>query len=153
MEINTGIIKVVFVCIESKLPDVFIFIEATWFFPTNVYLHETMKRAFHTHADEMDMHECLSRPFFNHAAALYTFVFPFHSLLAARKNSYVYTSLFTKYFFLSMSQYSCSNDIVRIHHIFSLLVYIIFPLSSEPSLIHRFMYAYLKGCCFSVFFQ
>jgi hypothetical protein len=42
-----------------------------------------------------------------------------------------------------MSQYYCSSNIVRIHHVFSLLVYIIFPFSSDPSLIYRFMYGYL----------
>ncbi len=45
---------------------------------------------FHTHGDEMDMDECLSRTFFFHDAALYSFVFPFHSLLDIRKNKCVY---------------------------------------------------------------
>jgi len=46
-------------------------------------------------------------------------------------------------FFSTMSQYFCSSDIVRIHHLFSLLFYIIFPFSSNPSLVYRFVYVYL----------
>ncbi len=108
---------------------------------------------FHTHVDEMDTDECLSRTFFFHDAALYNFVFPFHSLLDIRKKKRVYLydivlllgiffSFLFLVFFSSMSQYFCSSDIVRIHHVFSLLVYIIFPFSSDPSLIYRFMYGY-----------
>jgi hypothetical protein len=109
---------------------------------------------FHTHGDEMDMDECLSRTFFFHDAALYSFVFPFHCLLDIRKNKRVYLydivlslgiffSLPFLEFFSSMSQYFCLSDIVRIHHVFSLLVYIIFPFSSDLSLFYRFMYGYL----------
>jgi hypothetical protein len=45
---------------------------------------------FHTHRDEMAMDECLSRTFFFHDAAPYSFVFPFHSLLDIRKKKRVY---------------------------------------------------------------
>jgi hypothetical protein len=47
-------------------------------------------------------------------------------------------------FFPSMSQSFCSSHIILIHHVFSLLVYIISLFSSDPSLIYRFMYAYLQ---------
>jgi len=73
-------IEVVLLYLGSKLPCVFIFNEVTWFFPSNIYVRESMNRAFHTHGDEMDMHEWFSRTLFPHAA-LYSFVFPFHSLL------------------------------------------------------------------------
>ena len=129
-------IEIIFVYLGSKLPCVFIFNEVTWFFPSNIYLRESMNRAFHTQSDEMDMHECLSHTFF-YNAVLYNFVFPFRSLLDKRKNKRVYLcdivlllgSFFLFFFggfFPSMSQCFCSNDIVRIHHIFPLLVYIIF---------------------------
>jgi len=102
-------------------------------------------------------------PFFHHAA-LYSFSFPFRSLLDMKKKQtriFIRHSPFTEYFFFSfffgeffpsMSQCLCSNGIVQIHHVFSLLVHMIFRFSSDPSLIYRFMYAYLKDCCFSVFF-
>ncbi len=52
-------------------------------------------------------------------------------------------SLSSTAFFLIISQYSCSSDIVRMHHIFSLLFYIILLFSFARSLIYRFMHAYL----------
>jgi hypothetical protein len=46
-------------------------------------------------------------------------------------------------FFPTMSLYFCSSGIIRMNHVFSLLFYIIFPFSSDSSLIDRFMCAYL----------
>jgi len=93
---------------------------------------ESMNRAFHTHGDEMDIHECLSRTFFSSRYPMqFCLSFP---LFARYKNKqtriFIRHSLFTGYFFSlsfrgffpSMSQYYYLNDIVRIHHIFSLLV-------------------------------
>jgi len=123
-------IDVVLLYLGSKLPCVFIFNEVTWFFPSNIYVRESMNRAFHTHGDEMDMHECVSRTFFSSSCSIqFCLSFPF---FAIRKNKHVYLydivlllSIFFLFFcgfFPSMSQYFCSNDIVRINHIFALLV-------------------------------
>jgi len=70
-------IKVVFVCVESKLPCVFIFNEVNWFFPSNIYLRESMNREFHIHGDEMDMQEYLSRTVFSSRC---TILSPIHHL-------------------------------------------------------------------------
>jgi hypothetical protein len=90
-----------------------------------------MNRAFHTHGDEMDMHECfscillssryptqfcLSFPFFARYKKKQTCIFIRHSLFTGH-----FFSLFLVGFFPSMSQYFCSNDIAQTHHIFSLL--------------------------------
>ena len=51
----------------------------------------------HTHDDAIRMDKCLSRMFFHHAA-LYSFVFSFHSLLDTRKeNAYVCVCVFLLY--------------------------------------------------------
>ena len=45
MELTLEYIEVVFVYVGSKLPDIFIFNDVTWFFPSNVYLRESMDHA------------------------------------------------------------------------------------------------------------
>jgi hypothetical protein len=128
-------IEVVFMYVGSKLSCVFIFNEVTWFFPSIVYLCESINRAI-SYTRWWDMHGWM--PFvhvFVHHAALYSFVFPFHSLLDIRKNKRLYlynTILLPGKFFLSpvgllpsVSQYFCSSDSIRIHHVFSSLQFIL----------------------------
>jgi len=40
-------IEAVLLCVRNKLPCVFISNEVTWFFPSNVYLRESMKSMNH----------------------------------------------------------------------------------------------------------
>jgi hypothetical protein len=125
-------IEVVLLYLGSKPPCVFIFNEVTWLFPSNIYLRESMNREFHTHGDEMDMHECLSRTVFSSRCLIqFCLSFPFFTRYKKKQaHIFIRHSLFTGYFFSfvfgglfpGVSQYFCSNDIVRIHHIFSLLV-------------------------------
>ena len=48
-------------------------------------------------------------------------------------------SLSSTIFFLARSQYLSMRDIVRLHHIFSLLFYIIFQFFSKPSLYYIYI--------------
>ena len=57
MELMLECIEVVLVYLGSKPPCVFMFNEVTWFFPSNIYLGESINRAFHTYGDEMSMDE------------------------------------------------------------------------------------------------
>ncbi len=146
-------IEFVFVYVGSKLPHVFIFNEVTWFFPSNVYLRESTNRAI-SYTPWWDGLGWMSfAHIVFHDAALYSFVFPFHCLLDIRKNKHVYLYDIVLHwvfflflflgFFAAWVNIFCSSDIVRIHHVFSLVVYIIFPFSSDPSLIYRFVYEYV----------
>ncbi len=56
-------IEVVFVYVGSKLPYVFIFNEVVFSQAMFIYVNQRTV-LFHTHSDEMDMDECLSRTFF-----------------------------------------------------------------------------------------
>ena len=145
-------IKVVFVHLGSKLSYVFIFNEVSWFFPSNVCLRESISRAI-SYTSWWDRHGWI---FFAHVFFItlnYT-VLSFLSILCSMQEKkqtciFIGHSPFTRFFsfyfvFLpSMNQYFCSNDIIRIHHAFSLLVYIIFPFSSDHSLMFKFTYAHL----------
>ena len=75
---------------------------------------------------------CLSFPFFARYKKKQT------RTVIGQSFYWVFFFFFFVGFFPSMSQYFCSSDIVRIHHIFSLLVYTFFAFSSDPSLIYRF---------------
>ncbi len=87
-----------------------------------IYVNQTIV-LFHIY-----MGEYFSHTFFHHAT-LYSFVFSFDSLFDVRKKMHIFIrhSPFTRFFFLFLlfflntSQYFCSNDIIRIHHAFSLL--------------------------------
>jgi hypothetical protein len=123
------------------------------FFPSNVYLRESTNHAIsytvmRWHGWMSFVHICFSW----NCTIQFCLSFPFFAWYKKKETPiFIRHNPFTGYFFPlpflgffpSMSQYFCSIDIVRIHHVFSLLVYIIFPFSSDPSLIYRFMYGYL----------
>jgi hypothetical protein len=88
-------------------------------------------------------------PFFHHVTP-YNFIFSFDSLFDVRKDQRRIFTLHkppTRFFsfylvlFLNMSQYYYSNDIIRTHDAFSCVVYIIFPFSSDYSLMFKLMYS------------
>jgi len=93
--------QIVLVYLSSKLPCVFIFIEVTWFVPSNIYLPESMNHAFYKHGDGMNMHECLSHKFFSSRCAIqFCLSFAFFARYKTKQTRIpIRHSPFTGYFF------------------------------------------------------
>ena len=105
MEIILECIEIVFAYLRSKLPCVFIFNEVTWFFPTNVYLRESINHAIsYTWWWDTLGWMSFAHVFFHHGA-LYYIVLSFLSILCfiKEKQSRIFLrhSPFIRYYFFS----------------------------------------------------
>ncbi len=116
----------------------------TWINEPCYFIHTVMRWAWmkvfraHCFSWRCTIQFCLSFPLFAWYKKKQTRIFIRHSPFTG----YLFLFLFLG-FFSAWVNIFCSSDIVRIHHVFSLVVYIIFPFSSDPSLIYRFVYEYV----------